>query len=91
MRERVEPTSVRRCVAPAFWTLAPPLLECLRDERLTTRKSQKRAPASGVAESRFYVLLDSLENTEKLAKSVIDGKWSRIQKHCRNYDNENDQ
>ncbi len=45
----------------------------------------------GISKTRFYSLVQALEEAGKVAKSVSDEKWEKIQGASRNSNRENDQ
>ena len=68
------------------------LLECLGDQRLTSKAWEELCKAEeGVTHGRFYELLKVLETAGKVSKSVIDRKWERNGRRSGNYDYEKDQ
>ena len=60
--------------------------------RLTTTDWKELAHAEkGISESRFYELLNELENARQIAKSRIDKKWDQIRRNSGNWYDEKDQ
>jgi hypothetical protein len=61
------------------------LLKCLGNDRLrTTEWSRLAKEEFGVPVSRFFELIKSLEEEEKVHKSAVDGKWEQIRPNSQN-------
>ena len=68
------------------------LLGCLGNQRLTTTEWKDIAKAKrGVCSSRFFELMNELEDAGKVAKSMTDDKWQQIRENSGNWSDEKDQ